>query len=171
MTRLAVLGLLLISFSSAQSISMASSNDGAILHFASKLALRGEPVALNPVRIFRHADPPILQVIDIQNRSIAAPFVSDDGLTTAAFTYSPCLGPCPFARPRDVLNLKRDGKDGEPRVRELQVPAQTYAPELIGVYQIDVEIPADWPTGTAYVFCKGASPFASGGYVPIAARR
>ena len=111
MIRLAVLGLLLISLSTAQSISMASSSDGAILHFASKLALRGEPVALNPVRIFRHADPPILQVIDVQNRSIAAPFVSGDGLTTAAFTYSPCLGPCPFASPRDVLNLKRAGKD------------------------------------------------------------
>ena len=111
MTRLAVLGLLLISISNAQSISKASSGDGAILHFASKLALRGEPFALNPGRIFRHADPPILQVIDVQNRSIAGPFVSGDGLTTAAFTYSPCLGPCLFARPTDVLNLKRAGKD------------------------------------------------------------
>ncbi len=111
MTRLAVLGLLLISFSNAQSISMASSGDGAILHFASKLALRGEPVALNPVRIFRQADPPILQVIDVRDRTISAPFVSSDGFTTAAFNFSTCFGPCPFAMPMDVLNLKRAGKD------------------------------------------------------------
>ena len=77
----------------------------------------------------------------------------------------------PPSKPLQTVACFIVGKDGEPGVRELQVPAQTYAPELIGVYQMDVEIPADWPTGTAYVFCKGASPFASGGYLPIAARR
>ncbi len=110
MIRLVVFGLILAALAAGQDFSMASSADGAVLYFASKLALRGEAVVVNPVRIFQHADPPILQVLDVQSRTIAAPFVSDDGLTTGAFTYSICVCAFQIASPNAVLNLKRAGQ-------------------------------------------------------------
>lgn len=39
--------------------------------------------------------------------------------------------------------------------RGLRLPTVIYAPNLIGVYQIDAEIPADWPLGISNISCVG----------------
>lgn len=112
MTRIVVLGLILSAIASPQSIPMASSADGAILHFATSNALKGEPLALSSVRVFRHAETPIRQLVaPRESRVITAPYLSSDALTTGVFTYSPCAGSCTIALPRDGLQLERNGKE------------------------------------------------------------
>jgi uncharacterized protein (TIGR03437 family) len=91
---------------------MASSSDGAILHFATSNALKGEPLTLPSVRVFRHAETPLRQLVAPRDsRVITAPYLSSDALTTGVFTYSPCAGSCTIALPRDGLQLERNGKE------------------------------------------------------------
>ena len=71
----------------------------------------------------------------------------------------------PPAAPLAPLACYIAGPDNNPPPRGLRVPTVIYAPNLIGAYQIDVEIPADWPTGTSNVFCVGQA--GGGGLVPI----
>ena len=60
----------------------------------------------------------------------------------------------PPAAPLGRLACYIAGRDRvNPPARGLRLPAVIYAPNLIGVYQIDAEIPADWPVGLANVFC------------------
>ena len=70
----------------------------------------------------------------------------------------------PPAAPLAPLACYIAGPENNPP-RGLRVPTVIYAPNLIGVYQIDVEIPADWPTGTSNIFCVGQA--GGGGLVPI----
>lgn len=91
---------------------MASSADGAILHFTTGNALKGEPLALNPVRVFRHAETPIPQPIEIRDsRVITGPYLSGDALTTGVFSYYPCSGSCMGSLPRNLLQIQRNGKE------------------------------------------------------------
>jgi uncharacterized protein (TIGR03437 family) len=48
------------------------------------------------------------------------------------------------------------------------LPFIGYAPGLVGVYQVNVTIPADWPTSTSYLDCYSGAHF-SALYLPIAA--
>ena len=73
----------------------------------------------------------------------------------------------PPAVPLARLACYISGRANNPPPRGLHVPTVIYAPNLIGVYQIDVEIPADWPTGTSNVFCAGQQLGGGGGFVPI----
>jgi len=49
---------------------MASSADGAILDFSSRLALKQEPLALNGNRIYRHGETTELRVSKIESVEI-----------------------------------------------------------------------------------------------------
>ncbi len=112
MTRFVVLGFILSSIASPQSIPMASSADGAILHFATSNALKGEPLALSSVRVFRHAETPIPQPVDLRDsRVITGPYLSSDATTTGVFAYYPCSGSCMGESPPNSLQLQRNGKE------------------------------------------------------------
>ncbi|HEY4363614.1 MAG TPA: hypothetical protein VGN17_21795 [Bryobacteraceae bacterium] len=50
---------------------------------------------------------------------------------------------------------------GGPAWRGLELPFIGYAPGLVGVYQVNIKIPADWPTSTPYLDCY------SGGRITI----
>lgn len=111
MTRLAVLGLLTLSSALAQPITMASSADGAIFEFTGPWALRGEPIALNENRLFRHgSETPSVLREGTPDRFLAFSLVSSDGKTNAAYSYIPCLGVCSLPRPSHEIEVSRDGK-------------------------------------------------------------
>ncbi|MBY0506216.1 MAG: hypothetical protein K2X03_20025 [Bryobacteraceae bacterium] len=53
--------------------------------------------------------------------------------------------------------------------RGLRVLFLGYAPGLVGVYQVEAEIPADWPAGEANLFCRsGDSVTSMGGKLQVA---
>jgi len=91
---------------------MASSADGAILLFTTSNALKSEPLALSPVRIFRHAETPIPQPTAIRDsRIITGVYLSSDALTTGVFGYYPCEGSCLGRTPGNPLLIQRNGKE------------------------------------------------------------
>ena len=51
--------------------------------------------------------------------------------------------------------------------RGLEIPFLAYAPGLVGVYQADIVIPADWPAGNALLICDSKGT-ATSGWLPIA---
>lgn len=59
--------------------------------------------------------------------------------------------------------IRRTGNN--PPVRGLRLPTVIYAPNLVGVYQIDAEIPADWPPGISNISCLG--PNADGAFTQV----
>lgn len=103
--------LLCLSSALAQ-IPMAANADGSTFLFANNLVLKGEPLALAPTRIFRHAETPIVQPYSLpDSRVIHAPFLSSDSQTTGYFVFYPCAGSCTLALPRNLLILHRQGKE------------------------------------------------------------
>lgn len=68
----------------------------------------------------------------------------------------------PPARPLAPLACYILNDSGVPAVRGLELPFVAYAPGLVGVYQVDAVIPADWPAGLAYLTCAvGEQPATS----------
>ena len=67
----------------------------------------------------------------------------------------------PPLRPVSQVSCTLDGH------RTIEIPFLAYASHLLGVYQIDLTIPSDWPSGVARLDCQaeGKSTFA---YLPIA---
>ena len=122
MNRLALVVLCSSLFVRAQSFTLASSGDGSVLHMATNLYLKGEPIVFRPslppptsTRIYRHSAVPEIVLDAPGDRYLNTPYVSGDGLTTGSFSYVPCFGSCMSSIPRDVVALKRAGKDFEYR--------------------------------------------------------
>ena len=64
------------------------------------------------------------------------------------------VGPTnPPAHPLAHLECELANMGVGPAWRGLELPFIGYAPGLVGVYQVNVKIPADWPTDTAYLDC------------------
>jgi uncharacterized protein (TIGR03437 family) len=72
----------------------------------------------------------------------------------------------PLARPLEKLSCYFEEGD-----TKLEVPDIIYAPNLVGIYQVDVKIPADWPAGLWRLSCKASIGQPTGGYIPVSARR
>lgn len=109
MTQRIILTLLLAANASAQLISMASSADGSVLDFSSRLALKQEPLALDGNRIYRYGETPELRVGKIEGVDINYPILSADAQTYGTYTFTPCFGSCMIANPRDRIYLTRNG--------------------------------------------------------------
>jgi uncharacterized protein (TIGR03437 family) len=54
--------------------------------------------------------------------------------------------------------------------RGLEIPFLAYAPGLVGVYQADITIPAEWSAGNAILVCDSHGAVTSG-WVPVGAAR
>ncbi|MBI2689216.1 MAG: hypothetical protein HYX27_23175 [Acidobacteria bacterium] len=75
----------------------------------------------------------------------------------------------PPSRPLTPLACYIVNESRIPATRGLALPFIAYAPGLLGVYQVDVTIPADWPSGWAYLHCTvDGSPRGSGGAIYVA---
>jgi uncharacterized protein (TIGR03437 family) len=51
--------------------------------------------------------------------------------------------------------------------RGLELPFVAYAPGMIGVYQVDVTIPADWPAGEHLLTCESNVGFTTLARLPV----
>ena len=60
----------------------------------------------------------------------------------------------PPAKPLAQITCELRNIDTNSEVRQLEIPALTYAPGLIGTYQADITIPADWPSGVNQLRCR-----------------
>ena len=88
---------------------MASSADGAILDFSSRLALKQEPLALNGNRIYRHGETTELRVSKIESVEIGYPLLSANAQTYGTYTYTLCSGFCSIAQPSHRMHPTRNG--------------------------------------------------------------
>ena len=61
----------------------------------------------------------------------------------------------PPARPLAPIACYLSTESPSPMTVGLRLPTVIYAPNLIGVYQIDAEIPANWPAGVSQIACRG----------------
>ncbi|MEO8368617.1 MAG: hypothetical protein ABI806_05420 [Candidatus Solibacter sp.] len=73
----------------------------------------------------------------------------------------------PPAKPLAPLGCFLLSAPGTPG-RALEIPFLAYAPGLVGVYQADIAIPADWPSGKAFLVCDSRG-VAAVALLPIAA--
>ena len=80
------------------------------MHFSSPVALRGERVDLNEMRIYRHGPLPQLQMESTRDWEIQRPYVSSDGRTTGALVELICRGACYLPRAQDTIVLDRGGE-------------------------------------------------------------
>jgi uncharacterized protein (TIGR03437 family) len=76
----------------------------------------------------------------------------------------------PPAKPMEPATCQILGRGGVPPNRALEITTQIYAPNFVGIYQFDVRIPEEWPSGSANIACKGPSDFGSTGTIFIGAR-
>ncbi len=60
----------------------------------------------------------------------------------------------PPARPLARITCELRNIDTNSAFRQLEIPALIYAPGLIGAYQADLTIPADWPSGANQLRCR-----------------
>jgi len=63
------------------------------------------------------------------------------------------------ARPLSPITCFIYGPENKPAVRALEMPFLAYAPGLLGVYQLDLTIPSDWPAGPATLTCRRADGY------------
>jgi uncharacterized protein (TIGR03437 family) len=138
--------------------------------------LLAKPFALNP-EIF----PDLVRFYDARQRSsrnLAAlqqdfsAYISKENPAQAGSTihmYVTGLGPLdrplktlepgpsdPPARPLSAIRCTLSNEAATPATRELDLPFIAYAAGLVGVYQADVTIPADWPAGKQSIYCRNA---------------
>ncbi|MDX2269094.1 MAG: hypothetical protein NW208_13375 [Bryobacter sp.] len=73
----------------------------------------------------------------------------------------------PPARPLAPFACTLRTDDSTPLLRGVELPTIIYAPGLIGVYQIDVRIPADWPSGISNLICTHDNQNFTRARVPI----
>lgn len=85
-------------------------------------------------------------------------------LDRAVPTGAPAPGDPP-ARPLAAIACYLRGANDDPMPRGLELPFVAYAPGLVGVYQVDMTIPPDWPAGRHLINCEGAGYTASWIYV------
>jgi uncharacterized protein (TIGR03437 family) len=69
----------------------------------------------------------------------------------------------PPARPLASMACYIRGDENNPPPRGVELPFIAYAPGLVGVYQVDITIPSNWPAGRALINCEGAGY--TGGWV------
>ncbi len=74
----------------------------------------------------------------------------------------------PPAVPSSPLACYLSNPDANQPAVGLRLPTVIYAPNLIGVYQVDAWIPDSWPAGKSTLSCKGAT-LVTAGSLPIGA--
>jgi uncharacterized protein (TIGR03437 family) len=62
----------------------------------------------------------------------------------------------PPARPLSGVACYLIGPGGNPPPTGIELPFVAYAPGLIGVYQVDMTIPKNWPTGASHLRCEAS---------------
>jgi uncharacterized protein (TIGR03437 family) len=73
----------------------------------------------------------------------------------------------PAAKPLTPFACAIVGPEGIPAARGAVLPFVAYAPGLVGVYQIDLTIPEDWPAGLSRIDCYTNDRNRASSFLPV----
>jgi uncharacterized protein (TIGR03437 family) len=162
------------------SYSLAIRREGSPFEFIKSVTIGSRPSARLAWRVPTIGEPELKAALPDWNGLVSRDTPRFPGRVVHAYVFG--LGPVdrplrtgqpglndPAARPLTTFACYICGPENNPAPRGLELPFIAYAPGLIGVYQVDMKIPPDWPAGRHFINCEGAGY--TGGAIYIGTRQ